>query len=154
MKTIKIDLVKIGVVAFSFIAGSASAADRLSDLQLDGITAGLSLPVSPDGCIGCTLASSGASSSSNNNNADGVTTTTTSTTGNVVVLPAPPPPPSTGSNTGGTSGTGGTGTGGAGGTGGTGSTGSASSPSFGTPTPIIPSFLAGVIAGTTLRIVQ
>ena len=69
----------IGLAVLPLMSWSASAATRLTDLQLDRVTAGLDLKLPTINCGGCTLASS--TSSTNN----GATTTTGSTVPSIIV---------------------------------------------------------------------
>jgi hypothetical protein len=66
----------IGLLVWPLLASGASAADRLSDLQLDIVTAGQILGV--ENCGGCTLTSSTSQSSDGN---PSTTTTTVSIIG-------------------------------------------------------------------------
>ena len=118
----------IGLVALPFIAGTATAADRLSDQQLDTVTAGALVSID---CPGCTLASS--NSMSNN----GVTTSASST----VTVPVP-------GGTGGGTGGGGGGGGSGGGTGNPGPTG----PGV-VSTIAVPPALAAIVNGASTVII-
>jgi hypothetical protein len=87
-----------GLVAVPFLVGVASAADRLTDLQMDQVSAGapggLNITVnttsSPPDCPDCITVTTSSTSK------DGVTTTTTTTSG-----PPTSGPPASGSTGGG-----------------------------------------------------
>ncbi len=111
-------LLLVCLAALSFSAGGASASTRLSDAQMDRISAG-ALP----SCVGASMCSgtsiTQSSTTVTQTNSNGVVMTTTTNTGPVSTTLGS----STG-GTGGTTGTGGTGdTGGTGGSTGTGGTG-------------------------------
>jgi hypothetical protein len=127
--------VLIGLAILSLTAGGASAAGRLSDLQLDRVTAGLVLP----DCPGCTLASSNGTST------NGITVSNSTIT--KLPQPTPPPPPS-----GGTGGTGGTG--GSGGSSSGGGNAGPSGPSVFTTTGTVPANLAAIVNGASIITIQ
>ena len=80
--------VLMSLVGMALMANCASAAELLSDVRLDAVTAGLVLSID---CPGCTLASSTSMST------NGVTTSASST----VTVPTPTGSPDTGGGGGG-----------------------------------------------------